>query len=334
MVIGTGDWGASVCPDSPRPRQNPPCSYPDRVGDDLDIGGVLHDPPDGTGQVHRRAQAFGHPVRQFGCSAVHEVGFRPPGVRVVAEPTAATRQDEGAQQRDFRRVGAEQQIHRRFEEGAGGARGHVEGTGEPLPERLGIPRPCAPGPPGGVRGKPSRHQVQAQESQPESGERGRAGLGDAAPVAVVDPVETHDVVAVVVLRVHLQPVFPAELEHPLLALSQPRPARRDHGAAGQLPVPDPAAHAVPGLEHHDLTPRSGQLPRGGKPRESGAHDTHVRCHLLHDPPPRSSLARRGRRRPVGDPAGRDRRAVRVTQSGRAGEVSATLEGGSAREALG
>ncbi|PBC81386.1 hypothetical protein SAMN05428945_4077 [Streptomyces sp. 2224.1] len=63
-------------------------------------------------------------------------------------------------------------------------------------------------------------------------------------VAVVDSVEAQEVIALLVLAVHLKPQFPAELEHPVLPLAQPGPAGRHHGPVGKFTVPHPPARHV------------------------------------------------------------------------------------------
>src|SRR5438552_9455472 len=61
-------------------------------------------------------------VREPMRAAVDEMGLRLLGVGVVLEVAAATRQDERAQERQLRRVGAEERGHRRAQESLRGRR--------------------------------------------------------------------------------------------------------------------------------------------------------------------------------------------------------------------
>ncbi len=235
----------------------------------------MRDLLNGAGQVHPLSQVLGHPPRQFGGSAVHEMGFGSAGVGVVVEAAAAPGQGEGAQQRDLRRVGAEQQIHGRPEQGAGGRRGHVQRAGKPLPERTSVPRPGTPGAPRGIRREAPRHQIQPHKRQTEGDERPRARGGDATAVTVVDSVQAQDVSAPLVLGIHLKSQLLAELEHAVLSLAQPGAACRYHRAVGQRPVPHPPAHPVPGLEYHHLETALHESSRGCEPGETRAHHAYV-----------------------------------------------------------
>ncbi|MDQ0942041.1 hypothetical protein QFZ67_003746 [Streptomyces sp. V1I1] len=256
-----------------RRHDHPPRPHGERFAADLHVRPVVRDLPDRAGQIHRIPQALRHPASQLRRPAVHQVGLGPPAVGVVGEAAAAPGKDQRPQQRDFRRVGTEHQVHRSPGQGASRVRGHVERVGEPLPERAGVQCPGAFCLPGGVGRKPSRHPVQAHERHAEEGDRRRSDLGDQPPVAVVDAVQAQDLITLLVLRVHLQADLPAEVEHPLLALAQPGAARRDHraprAARGSTPArrpgpgpraPPPRGRPAPAAARRP-DPRNPHLPR-------------------------------------------------------------------------
>ena len=110
--------------------------------------------------------------------------------------------------------------------------------------------------------------VEPPEGEPKARQRKYTELRK-APIALGLPVDLHDGVALVVLRIDVEPDLAGELEHAVLLLAEPRAADRYDGAVARRPVPHAAADAVPRLDQRDRLSAFLQALRGreaGKPR--------------------------------------------------------------------
>ena len=214
-------------------------------------------------------------------AAVDEMGLRLLGVGVVLEVAAATRQDERAQERQLRRVGAEERGHRRAQESLRGRRRDVQRRSEPSAERARIERLCARRVPRRVERQPLRHALEPLEGDAERSEREQIQLRNHAVVALRPPVELQDRVALVILGIGLETDFLAEREHPVLPQPEPGSPDRDHEPVGQGLVPDPTAYPVTRLEDDHAAPGLHQAPRGRQTGKAGTDDAYVGLARFH-----------------------------------------------------
>src|ERR1700691_1817366 len=152
-------------------------------------------------------------------------------------------------------------------------------------------RPPPPAdPPGPTPRPPPRQPGEAGHDQAHGGQGEHAHpLGDHATVAVVAPVEPHQGLAVIELRVRGHPQVTAQLKEPVMALAQPGPAHRGDGDVVHLPVPDPPADAVPGLQHHDIESRVLELAGRRDPGKACSDHANVGFYRFcwHRLPPRA-----------------------------------------------
>jgi hypothetical protein len=230
-------------------------------------------------------------------------------------------------------------------EAAGGAdveggpeRGHVLGLGGE--HRLGDQPEEAPAP-GGARGpaqpgveglavqllgpgRPPRvgrrdlagDPVQAVLGLPDVGEDQRVQPGNPARVLTAGGAELADVFAVAVGGVGAQAQFPDQLHGLALGRAHPLPAHLDGGAAGQLPVEEPATDPVARVQHQYVRPvqpalgteQSDQPCAGLEQRERGRAQVGQDAGVVGHQPERAGPGKSGRHAQPCDP-GRHRDAV-------------------------
>ena len=127
-----------------------------------------------------------------------------------------------------------------------------------------------------IERQPLDDAVEPPEGEPQARQRKHVDLRKAA-IAPRLAVDQHEGVALVILRIDLEPDLAGEREHAVLLLAEPCAPDRHDGAVVGRPVPDAAADAIPRLDQRDRLSALLQAFRGREAGEPRTDDDVIRA---------------------------------------------------------
>ncbi len=174
------------------------------------------------------------------------------GAGQVHEAAAGMEVEEGEEQGELARLGAEDALDGGRDDGPGPVGG--DRGGQPRPEGLLVAGPGVGRLPGGLEGDLRRRQVQLEDGLDAVGGGGGVGGGDETGVGGPVAVAPFHALARGEGGEGVGAVLVGQLLQLVLAGADPLTAVVDQCAGGRRPRPDPTADTVTGLDHEDVDP--------------------------------------------------------------------------------